>query len=133
MKVVIDTNVFISGIFFTGPPYTILKLWHSGEIQIILTPEILDEFQRVGEVLKEDHPSIDLHPIIGYLIKTAEIINTPELPQPVSDDPDDDKFIAAAIACNCSIIISGDKHLLKISGFRGIKVLKPREFLDKYF
>lgn len=84
-------------------------------------------------MFKEDHPEIDLHPIFSYLIQNAEITNAPELPQPVSDDPDDDKFIAAALACNCPIIISDDKHLLKISGFQGIEVLKPREFLDKYF
>jgi putative PIN family toxin of toxin-antitoxin system len=87
----------------------------------------------MGEVLSEDHPGIHLHPIISYLIQNAEIITAPALSQPVCEDPDDNKFIAAALASNCLIIISGDKHLLKFSGFQGVEILKPREFLDKYF
>jgi predicted nucleic acid-binding protein len=47
-------------------------------------------------------------------------------------DPDDDKFIACAIAGKTNIIISGDGHLLKVDGFRNIRVYKPREFVDKY-
>jgi len=46
--------------------------------------------------------------------------------------PDDDKFFSAALASKTSIIISGDKHLLDKSGFSGINVLKPRNFLDRY-
>lgn len=50
----------------------------------------------------------------------------------VCDDPDDDKFIECALAGNCKIIISGDKHLLKLSKYRGVAVLVPRDFVDRY-
>jgi hypothetical protein len=53
MRVVLDTNVFISGVFFGGPPYQILKAWRDGEVQVVLSAEILDEYQRVGHTLGE--------------------------------------------------------------------------------
>jgi len=55
-----------------------------------------------------------------------------KLPEPVSKDPDDDKFIACAIASKTKIIVSGDKHLLDVSGYKGIEVLTPRQFVEKY-
>jgi len=54
------------------------------------------------------------------------------LPEPVCDDPDDDKFLACAIAGKCNVIVSGDKHVLKVSGYRGIEVVRPRKFVDEY-
>jgi predicted nucleic acid-binding protein len=51
LKVVMDTNVFVSGVFFGGPPYQILKAWQSGVFELVVSQEILDEYQRVGEIL----------------------------------------------------------------------------------
>jgi putative PIN family toxin of toxin-antitoxin system len=132
VRVVLDTNVFVSGVFFGGPPYQILRAWRDGKIQIILSPEILDEYQRVGEILAEDHPNINLKPILDYVIRNAEFFAVPPLPEAVCEDPDDDKFIACALASETIVIVSGDKHLLKVSGYQQIEVLKPREFADKY-
>jgi predicted nucleic acid-binding protein len=53
------------------------------------------------------------------------------LPEPVCEDPDDDKFIACAVASRCKVIVSGDRHLLKLSGFGGIKVMRPGQFMDE--
>jgi predicted nucleic acid-binding protein len=83
MRIVLDTNVFISGIFFSGPPYQILKSWRDGRVVI-------------------------------------------------HDDPSDDKFLEAAVAGNASYVISGDKHLLKLSEYQGIQILKPRDFVQMY-
>lgn len=47
-------------------------------------------------------------------------------------DPDDNKFIECAVASQSKIIVSGDKHLLDISGYKGIEVIKPRRFIDHY-
>ena len=62
LKVVLDTNVFVSGVFFSGPPYQILKTWQLGEFELIVSGEILDEYRRVGEILREEHPAVDLNP-----------------------------------------------------------------------
>lgn len=132
MRVVLDTNVFVSGIFFGGPPYQILRAWRDGKIQLALSPEILDEYQRVGEILTEDHPNINLKPILDFVIRNAEIYAAPPLPEAVCEDPDDNKFFACALASGSTVIVSGDKHLLKVSGYQKIEVLKPREFVDQY-
>ena len=132
MKVILDTNVFVSGIFFSGPPYQILRAWRDDIIQLIVSPEILDEYRRVGEILAEEHPNISLSPWIELVVQQASIFSAPSLPQPVCDDPDDDKFLACALASRSRIIISGDKHLLNVSGYKEIEVLKPRSFLEKY-
>lgn len=131
-KVILDTNVFVSGVFFSGPPYQILKAWRSGKFELVASSEILDEYRRVGEVLAEEHPNIDLKPILNFVIEHAKIFKPSVLKEPVCEDPDDDKFFACALASGSKIIVSGDKHLLKVSGYQGIEVLKPRDFLDNY-
>jgi len=132
LKVVMDTNVFVSGVFFSGPPYEILKAWQEGEFELVVSQEILDEYRRVGEILSEEHPQVDLNPILTFVIEHAKVYQPVELDQPICEDPDDDKFFACALASGSKVIVSGDKHLLKVSGYEGIEVLKPREFVDRY-
>ena len=132
MKVILDTNVFVSGIFFSGPPYQILVAWRDDKIQLTVSPEILEEYHRVGEILAEEHPEINLSPWIELVIRKTSIISAPPLAERICEDPDDDKFLACALASESRIIISGDKHLLMVSGYQGIEVMKPRNFLEKY-
>ncbi len=132
LKVVMDTNVFVSGVFFSGPPYQILKAWQSGEFELVVSQEILNEYRRVGATLAEEHPNIDLNPILTFVIEHAKVYKPVKLKEPVCEDPEDDKFFACALASGSRIIVSGDKHLLKVSGYEGIEVLKPREFVDRY-
>jgi len=132
LKVVMDTNVFVSGVFFSGPPYQILNAWQSGDFELVVSQDILDEYRRVGEVLAEEHSNIDLNPILSFVIEHAKVYKPAKLRERVCEDPDDDKFFACALASGSQVIISGDKHLLKVSGYEGIDVLKPREFVDRY-
>ncbi len=132
MRIVLDTNVFISGIFFSGPPSQILKAWGKQGFQIVLSQQILDEYQRVAEHLSSKFPTIDILPIIELLTIHAQFINTQGFDISVCEDSDDDKFIECAVAGKCKTIVSGDKHLLKLTGYQGITVLNPRNFVDKY-
>ena len=132
MKVILDTNVFVSGVFFSGPPYRILEAWRDGKIQLVMSREILDEYRRVGESLAEQFPNIELQPMLELITTNAELFSVQNLPEPVCKDPDDDKFLACALASKCKVIISGDKNLLKVSGFHGIRVIRPRDFVDEY-
>lgn len=132
MKIVLDTNVFVSGVFFSGPPYRILEAWRDGKIQLAVSPDVLDEYKRVGEILGEDHPGVDLKPIFEYVIHHAEVYAASPLPETVCSDPDDDKFLACALASESTVIVSGDKHLLEVSGYQNIEVLKPRDFVNRY-
>jgi len=124
--------VFASEVFFSGPPYQILKAWRNQEFQIVISLEILDEYFRVGEELSVQFPEVDLNPILELITTKAELIEAALLDEPVCDDPDDDKFFACAIAGGADLIVSGDKHLLKMSGYQGIEVVRPRQFVDNY-
>lgn len=132
MKIVLDTNVFISGIFFSGPPYQILKAWEKGSFQILLSQDILDEYHRVAHELSSKFSSVDISPIIEMVTVHGQFVDTKDLDIVACEDPDDDKFIECAIAGKGRIIISGDKHLLKLSGYQDITVLNPRNFVEKY-
>ena len=130
MKIILDTNVLISGIFFSGPPYQILKAWQEGKIQIAVSKEILAEYHRIAEELSEKFSSVEISQILELFTIHAEMVNTQGLEVSVCEDPDDNMFISCALGSKSKIIVSGDKHLLKISGYQEIEVLKPRIFLD---
>ena len=132
MKIIIDTNVFISGIFFTGPPYQILQSWRDGSFKLILSKEIFDEYRRVAERLSMQFKSIDIHDILDLIAINAEFFQPIKISQNICDDPDDDKFIACALSSNSKIIITGDKHLLKITGYKGIEIITPKAFIREY-
>lgn len=133
MKVIIDTNVLISGIFFNGPPYEILQKWQQGKFDLLVSVPILNEYKRVGQLLSKKYPGVNINPVLEFIEKKSNLINiTLKIPN-ICSDPDDDKFFECAVNGNCTLIVSGDRHLLEASGFRNIYVLKPRDFLDKYF
>ena len=134
MRIVLDTNVLVSGVFFGGVPGRILSAWAAGKLVLVLSPAILAEYRRVGHELGLGHPELDdvFEPVLALVAVHGMIIDAPPLAGPVSDDPGDDMFLAAALAAHTRLIVSGDKHLLRVSGWRGIMVLTPRQFLDQH-
>ena len=132
MKIILDTNVFISGVFFGGPPYQILDAWRNRKVDIVLTEEIFDEYQRVARELSRQFRKIDISTFLDLITVNAIWVEAPQLPFNVSTDPDDDKFLSCALASKTKIIVSGDKHLLAVSGYKRIEVLKPRSFIERY-
>jgi putative PIN family toxin of toxin-antitoxin system len=132
MRIVLDTNVFVSGIFFSGPPYQILKAWRDGKVQLLVSPSILDEYRRIGTELTLQFGDVDLRSFLDLLTIQAEIVLAPSLPPIIRDDPSDDKFLEAAVAGRASCIVSGDKHLLNLFEVQGIPILKPKDFVQRY-
>jgi putative PIN family toxin of toxin-antitoxin system len=132
LKVVVDTNVLISGVFFGGSPGRILATWRDRRITLMISPEIFDEYESAHRRLAKMHPSIDVDPILELIASEAVFVRSPPLPNPVCDDPDDDKFLACALAAGSRIVVSGDRALRRASGFRGIEVLSPRAFVDRF-
>jgi len=132
VKVVLDTNVFVSGVFFRGPPYQVLKAWRDGKIQILVSPAILEEYHRVMLELSARFPEIDPRSLVDFLAVHSEIVLPPSLPPVIQHDPSDDKFLECALAGKAACIISGDKHLLNLSQFKGIPILKPYDFVHRY-
>jgi len=132
IRVVLDTNVFVSS-FFGGNPRTIVDLWKTGEISLCLSRAIVEEYvevlRRLG--LQNERELGELLALFarGYNIQfTAK---TPEL-RIVKEDPDDDKFIECAVALKAEVIISGDRALTGIKNYMGIRIVTPKEFLDTF-
>jgi uncharacterized protein len=134
MKVVIDTNVLISGLYFGGIPAQVVSAWTDGRTMLVVSPEILHEYRRVGLELAKGRATLiaALDALLAIIAVHASVVNAPPLAARVSEDPDDDKFLAAAVASGAVLIVSGDRHLLRVSGWNNIVVLKPRQFVDQY-
>ncbi len=124
--------MFVSGVFFGGVPGRILSAWRDNAVTLVVSPEILDEYETTGQRLAADFPGVDLDPLIALVAKEGNVVNAPPLPEAVCDDPDDDMFLACAIASHAEIVVSGDRALLRASGYGGVEVLSPRTFVDRY-
>ena len=98
----------------------------------MVSPEILEEYQRVGDVLAKQFSKVELGPVIDLLAVEAKLVLPPKLPEQVYTDPDDDKFLACALTSKTKFVISGDKHLLGVSSYRGIRIVRPRKFVERY-
>ncbi|MBN1318607.1 MAG: putative toxin-antitoxin system toxin component, PIN family [Anaerolineales bacterium] len=118
MRIILDTNVLISGIFFSGPPHEILKAWREKRIQFVITAEIFDEYVRVAEILSNKYATINISEILNLVAIQSEIIQPALLTTQISEDKDDDKFLACALSGEVDVIVSGDKHLLCLNGFK---------------
>jgi putative PIN family toxin of toxin-antitoxin system len=132
VKVVIDTNVLISGIFSGGAPDLILRAWRKGQLELIISEQILEEYLTVCERISQRYPSVDVRDILLLIAQNSTLVDSPDLPDPISSDPDDDKFLACAIAGATRIIISGYSDLLAVSGYQAVRVIKPRAFIGEH-
>jgi putative PIN family toxin of toxin-antitoxin system len=134
LKVVIDTNVVISGLLFGGTPGKLSPLWQKRAIKPVASKQIIDEYLRVLTYprFKLDEAEINFilyHEILPYF----DIIDAPAQEKVIAEDPADDKFIHCALAGHATYIISGDQHLLAIEVYRDIQILSPSEFLRTNF
>ena len=132
MRVVVDTNVLISAVFFGGKPGQILDAWQKKKIELVISTKILAEYVDVLHRIAVKYPKVDISQIITLITSFGLIIEARNLEEPVCEDPDDDKFIAAALESSSRVIITGDSHLLDVSGYSGIEMIQPAVFIKKY-
>jgi uncharacterized protein len=130
LKVVVDTNVFISS-FFGGIPREIINYWKKGKITLCLSQEVIEEYievlNRLG--LKEKNEIHSLTKLFAEGYNSIFAAKTPNI-EVVEDDPDDNKFIECAVALDSKIIISGDKHLKNLRKYIDIEIMSPKEFIE---
>lgn len=129
VKAVLDTNVFISGVFWKGPPFEVLKAWHEERFRLALSPPILDEYRRVLEEMMKKRPIPALRSILNIVELNSEMVQPVSFGEPVSSDPDDDKFLEAAVAARAGYVVSGDRALLNLKHHHGIRTVRPTQFL----
>ena len=129
MRIVLDTNVFISS-FFGGNPRTIIDLWKDGRLTLCLSQDIFDEYIEVLRRLGLDNTP-ELEELLKLFATGFHIVFTTRTPEiHVVADPDDDKFIACALALKAGCVVSGDKALVDVRLYQGIRIVAPSEFLE---
>ena len=132
MKVVVDTNVVLSGVFFGGLPGRVLEAWREGRFTLVLSAPYSPN-REAGAEFESQYGGAAFEAFAALLVMNSEIVDAPaHLPDQVCTDPDDDKFLACALAAGISVIVSGDKRLRAVSGWNGIEILTPRQFIDRY-
>ena len=130
-KVVIDTNIYISAIFWGGKPREIIELGRSGRILVFTSSEIekeIEEKLRLKFKLNADEAA---QVLLDFSTFTVPVKITKKI-KAIADDPDDDKFIECAITSNAGFIVSGDKHLLDLKEYEKIRIMKAVDFLSFY-
>jgi putative PIN family toxin of toxin-antitoxin system len=135
VRVVLDTNVLISALLFTGVSSDLVPLWQKGAVTILLSREILEEYLRVLAYPKFKLSRQEIRGLIeGDLLPFVEIVNPGRRRlKVVITDPSDDKFLECAVAGKADVLISGDKALLAIGRYRRVQIQNPSQFLDAFF
>lgn len=128
MRVVADTNIFLSALLFGGPPEEIIDLARQRQIELVVSVEILLE---LSSVLKskfdwQDEQIANAIRTIGYRSSVLK----PETRLKTVEDDADNRVLECALDGDAEFIVTGDHHLLGLSEFRGIRILKARELLD---
>lgn len=138
MKIVVDTNVIVSGLRKgSNPPFQILDLWRNGEIDILASEETIAELERVLRYprvrrltsLSEERIQV----FIEEFRKEIILIEVEHEVDAVPNDPTDNTFLALAVAGGAAYIVTGDaKHLITLKSYQGIEILSPAAFLTLY-
>lgn len=129
IRAIIDTNVFVSGTIWKGAPHQVLSLWSDGRFKLVVSHEIVTEYEAVLNNLLNHQPEL-VSQILETIRIHAEFVQPVKLQKPVCRDPNDDMFIAAALGARVDFIVSGDKDLIILDGVMGLRIVKPRGFLD---
>ena len=131
MKIVVDTNVLISGVFFGGMPRRVLSAIIRKQVRACATDEIIDEYNEIVQEMisrKQGHLNKDiLAPLIGMM----ELVEA-KTKVSLSRDPDDDKFLGCAKDAKALYIVSGDKDLLVLERFENIEIITAKDFCERY-
>ena len=137
MKVVIDTNVWLSALLWGGQPNLIIQLIEQKQIQAISSENILTELTDILQKPKLQKRLDRLRITAEEIVIIAKILMTlvviEEVIIPELRDPKDQMVLATAISGNAKIVISGDKDLLVLHPYGNISILLPQEFLARYF
>jgi len=130
MRVVIDTNVFISSLL-GGRLGIIIDEWKTGKFTLIISEAIAHEYLDVINRPKFSIPWQEIVDITDYLFKTVEFVTPLESVNVIEADSTDNKFLEAALQGKVDYVVSGDAHLLDLKTFRDISILTAHEFIER--
>ncbi len=131
LRVLLDTNVLVSALVKRGKPRQLLRALRVKRISIVISKQIIEEFAEVTA-----HPKIrryvdrdDIASFLAFVSSVAAYAEVRSRFKVVKEDPKDDVIVRAAYDGRVSYIVSGDRHLLRIRNFRGIKIVTVNEML----
>jgi uncharacterized protein len=129
LKVVLDTNIYVSAIFWKGNPYKIIQNALNEEFSVFLSQDIINELKRVlarDFALSEELINENIDAMLAFAAKT-EITHKVNV---IKDDPDDDRILECALSAGAGYIVSQDNHLLNLKEYKDIRIINPKEFLE---
>ena len=130
MRAILDTNVFVSGIFWEGNFCSqIIDKWRNKEFELVSSIEILDELVKTLKDFKIQMPDEMIEEWRNLIIENSIIVEPTTKLDVIKEDPDDNKFLEAGVTGKANFIISQDNHLLKLKEYQGIKIVSPEEAL----
>jgi putative PIN family toxin of toxin-antitoxin system len=131
---VVDTNVLISGTFWTGKPKQLINLIRQGNVTFVTSKALMDELREV--LIREDKPfrlsAEEAEHIIGAIHSLAEMIQVHSRVS-ICKDERDNRVLECAKDGDADYIISGDGHLLELESFKKVRILQVNEFLRYYY
>lgn len=134
MKITVDTNILISGLFWEGNERKLIELAEEGEIELVLSEAIIEEFEEVLSrnefKLKLNEIESNVGSVIDKILSIATITEPQEKINAVEDDKDDNIVLECALSGEVRYIVSGDRHLFELYEFRGIPILRARKMME---
>ncbi len=132
MRIVVDTNVIVSALVFGGLPRRVFELVEAGYCEFFYAAEIQEETRRVlRDKFGWDEERLDRY-LRALWIRGKRVVLRHRV-NAVREDPDDNRILECALAADADVIVSGDRHLLRLGGYEGITILSPRDFLKAHF
>jgi uncharacterized protein len=128
LRVVLDTNVLVSA--FTHPQGLSFQIWQMAvqrRFRLLLSPQIVTELARVLR-MKFSWGDTRIQPEMKFLVRTAEMVVPKLILQVVPEDDDDNRILECALAGNAGLIVSSDRHLLKLKSYEGMAIVTPMDF-----
>jgi hypothetical protein len=129
VRIVLDTNVLISGIFWSGTPSKILVSWINDKYKVLTTQPILEEYSNVLSRVSKGKKDSLVNAWTLFIVENGIVVNVRKKFK-LSEDPDDDKFIDCAVSGSADFIVSGDDHLLNLKSILNVKIIKPNNFFE---
>jgi hypothetical protein len=136
MKIVLDTNVWLSAIFWEGETYKLIKIIENKKMKIIITKKILFE---ITEVLNKEskfqkyikNRKLAVEDLIRTILSISELVISKSKLNVIKEHPSDNKILESAIDGKVNYLISYDRHLLKLKRYKNIKILSPAELVKE--
>jgi hypothetical protein len=137
MQIVMDTNVWVSGLLWRGAPWQMVRLIEDGAIEVYITQEIVSELRRVLHYARLQRRLNEMQQTVDNLITTVvnltTTVETRGIEPVVLADPNDDMFLSCALFAGVQYLVSGDHHLLDLKEWRGIQIVTVNDFLANHF